>query len=692
MPKGKNEGDLKRNPSEASEIPENLGLSEAQARMAALADEIRRYDHAYYDLDEPLISDSEYDQKFRLLLRLEEIFPSAKQLDSPTLRVGGKALDQFKKFKHQAPMLSLANALTSEEFLDFDARVHRFLDRPESQPLTYFSELKFDGLSMSLTYQDGLLVSAATRGDGEIGEEVTANIRTIRSIPLKLRTANPPERIEIRGEVLLPIRAFEELNREQESRGLKIFANPRNAAAGSIRQLDPKVAASRPLAFFAYGLGAHSSLEVSSFETYQQILETWGLPVNRIKSVCIGAQEVLNFYQRIEKMRSSLPFEIDGIVVKLNSFLEVDQAGAVARNPRGMIAFKFPPTQDSTVIEDIQIQVGRTGVLTPVASVRPVRLGGATIRRATLHNQDEIDRKDIRIGDHVIVQRAGDVIPEVVRVLKEKRTGSEVPFKIPNICPVCGSEVDRREGEAAIRCTSRNCIAQLKERLRHLVMKDALNIEGLGEKIIEQLVDEGKVRHPAHLYQLTPEDLLELDGFAEKSASSLISSIQGSRRPELYRLLFGLGIRHVGESTAKLLASSFADLSIIRTSTSDELVKIDEIGPEVASSIRAYFDDTQNQRELNELLNYIHPVAPPKGTIDGPLKGKTFVLTGTLPDWSRSEATREIEALGGKVSGSVSKKTDYVVAGEDSGSKLSKARELGVEILDSQGLRALIGK
>ncbi|NDD91664.1 NAD-dependent DNA ligase LigA [bacterium] len=574
----------------------------------------------------------------------------------------------------------------------FDERVHRFLDLPQKEDLEYFCELKFDGLSINLQYQDGLLISAATRGDGEVGEDVTQNIKTIRSIPLRLDTPSPPRFIEIRGEILLPIKDFDQLNDEQLSRGQKTFANPRNAAAGSVRQLDASIAASRPLTGFFYGMGAVSGARFNRMSEFEDQLESWGFRVGKHRRVCHGRDAVLKFYRQIESQRDTLPFEIDGIVVKLNRLDHLDRAGTVSRSPRGMVAFKYPPRQESTLIEDIIVQVGRTGALTPVAVVKPVRLGGATIRRATLHNQDEIDRKDIRIGDRVLIQRAGDVIPEVVQVITEARTGKEKKFKLPTHCPVCESPVERKPGEAVARCTSRNCVAQLKERLRHLVMKDALNIEGMGEKIVEQLVDNGFVKHPADLFRISKEDLLELEGFADKSSQNLIDSVTAAKTPELYRLIFGLGIRHVGEATAKNLARAFGSMEKLSKAKEDDLLDVDEIGPEMAKSIIEHFSHPENRHELEALLHEIKPIAPKKVSAGSALAGKVLVLTGTLPTLSRSDATKIIEENGGKVSSSVSKNTDFVVAGEEAGSKLEKAQALGVAILDEKGLLSLIGR
>ncbi len=673
-----------------------MGFSPNQAkkRIAELTELIQHHDHRYYVLDDPEVSDAQYDALFRELQALEGEHPALRRSDSPTQRVGGQPLDQFEKIRHRVPMLSLANALTKEEFLEFDERLHRLLDRAASDELEYWVELKFDGLSLNLTYEQGLLVHAATRGDGEVGEEITQNVRTIRSVPLKLRASEKqpiPERIEIRGEAILPIRAFEKLNEQQRAKNQKTFANPRNAAAGSLRQLDPAITASRPLEVFCYGIGESIGFKnVKTLSGYHEALKAWGCSVGKISQICLGTKPVLEFYQRIESERDRLPFEIDGVVVKLNRLAELDQAGFVSRSPRGMIAFKFPPRQETTVIREITVQVGRTGTLTPVAHVDPVRIGGAMVRRATLHNQDEIDRKDIRVGDRVLIQRAGDVIPEVVRVLTESRTGREIPFQLPTQCPVCGSTVERKPGEAATRCVSEECVAQIRERILHFVSKGALDLEGMGDKIVELLVEEGLVKRSADLFALTKEDFLELEGFAEKSSQNLIDAIQKARRVELNRLIYGLGIRHVGERTAKLLARHWGSIEALRDADLDQLQGVHEVGPEVARSVRSYFENKKNQADLKSLLIYLEVLAPKSAVSGGKLSGKTFVLTGTLPELSRTDATRLIEEQGGRVSSSVSKKTDYVVAGAEAGSKLEKAKDLEVRILDEKELLRLL--
>jgi DNA ligase (NAD+) len=668
-----------------------IAKNKAAQRIAELTDLIHHHDFKYYVLDDPEISDAAYDALMRELQKLEEDFPDLRQSNSPTQRVGGKVADMFQKIKHRVPMLSLANALAEQEFTDFDDRVHRFLELEPGAPIEYFSELKFDGLSINLTYEKGELVSAGTRGDGETGEDVTQNIRTIRSIPLRLNAKKPPKLIEIRGEVILPIAEFEKLNKEQEKKGEKLFANPRNAAAGSLRQLDSRITASRPLTAFFYGMGEVDGMRFTKMSEYEDCLQEWGFPVGKLREICHGPQDVLKFYRKVEAQREKLPFEIDGVVVKLNRLSQIDQAGYVSRSPRGMIAFKYPPRQETTTVEDILVQVGRTGALTPVAIVSPVRLGGATVRRATLHNQDEIDRKDIRIGDRVVIQRAGDVIPEVVKSVTDVRTGKEKKFKLPEKCPVCGTKAERKEGEAVTRCPNRSgCPAQLKERIRHFAFIDAMNIDGLGEKIVELLVDEELVSRYGDLFRLTQEQILKLEGFGEKSSQNLIKAIDEAKSRELYRVIFGLGIRHVGERTAKTLANYFGSLERIMEASVEELENVHEIGPEVAKSVHHYFSDKQSRKEVEDLLPFLKIKAPAKGGGAGRFAGKTFVLTGTLPSLGRSDATRMIEDQGGRVSSSVSKKTDFVVAGEEAGSKLDKARDLGVPVIDEAELLKML--
>jgi DNA ligase (NAD+) len=662
-----------------------ISRGQAQTRIQELVSLIHHHDFRYHVLDDPEISDLAYDLLFRELQALEKEHADLILPDSPTRRVGATPQSAFTKLRHRVPMLSLTNALVQEEFLEFDDRVRRLIEVKDDQLVEYFVELKFDGLSLNLTYENGKLTSAATRGDGEVGEDVTQNVKTIRSVPLKLRTKTPPAYIEIRGEAILPVAEFEKLNRDQEKKGLKLFANPRNAAAGSLRQLDSAITASRPLMVFCYGVGHSEGLQAKTLAEYEELLVEWGFRVGELRKVVKGPQPVLKFYEKIRAAREKLPIEIDGIVVKLNRLSDIDHAGYISRSPRGMIAFKYPPRQEMTTVEDIIVQVGRTGALTPVALVSPIQIGGAVVRRATLHNQSEIDRKDIRIGDRVVIQRAGDVIPEVVKVIVDVRTGTEIKFRLPSHCPVCKTLVEHPEGEAVARCMNRECIAQVKERMRHFVMKDALNIEELGEKTIDQLVELKLIVHYADIFRLTHEKLMTLEGFGEKSSAKLLHSIHQARETDLYRFIFGIGIRHIGEKTAKTLARHLGTIDRFFEMTQEQYEEIHEIGPEMAKSLSRFFHDEKNKEEIATLLQYLTPRSPVISKVNqGFALGKTFVLTGTLPTLSRSQATLMIEEGGGKVSSSVSKKTNYLLAGEEAGSKLTKAKELGVQVLDEK--------
>ncbi len=662
----------------------------ARKRATELTELLERANHLYYVQDAPEISDSAYDKLFHELRELEEKHPDLAFSNSPTARIGGAPVDEFKKVKHAVPMLSLSNCFDEKDFRSFDERVRKFLDAAPGADLEYHVELKFDGLSMSLTFEDGDFEFGATRGDGETGEDVTHNIRTIRSIPMRLQGMKLPKRIEIRGEVILPIKDFEKLNVEQAKRDDKIFANPRNAAAGTIRQLDPKIAASRSLTAFWYGIGACEGYQFDSIDEMQTTFAEWGLRIGDHRKVCRGVDEVLKFYEKIQSLRDRLPYEIDGIVVKLNRMRDLDQAGYVSRAPRGMTAFKYPPRQETTVIEDILVQVGRTGALTPVAALRPVKVGGVMVSRATLHNQDEIDRKDVRIGDTVFIQRAGDVIPEVVSVVKEKRTGKEKKFSILEWAEKNGITAERKEGEAAYRAT--NAGGELRQRrFEHFAMKDAMNIDGLGWKIIEQLFEAKLLETFADLYRLKLPNLLALEGFKEKSSKNLLDAIAATRKVDLYRFLFGLGIRHVGERTSKIVANHFGDLAPMLLASEDDFMAIHEIGPEVAKSLKDYFSSDEGANEVKDLSKYVSPIPPKKAGASAPFAGLTIVLTGTFPNLSRSEATRLIEENGGKTASSVSKKTHIVVAGADAGSKLDKAQELGVEVIDEAEMMRRIG-
>lgn len=663
--------------------------SEAKARIDFLVEELNRYSEAYHVLDKPVVDDATYDKLFRELEKLEEDNPKLKRLDSPTMRVGDKPLTQFQKHQHIVPMLSIANAMNLDELEDFDERVKKNIGGHEGE-IEYHCELKFDGLSISLVYEKGFLVKAATRGDGYIGEDVTQNIRTIKNFPLKLKDKNPPDRIEIRGEVVLPLKEFQALNRQRELDGEPVFANPRNAAAGSIRQLDSKLTASRPLKIFAYAFGDTGNWRIpSTQDKIQSQIKEWGFADAEHHVVGKGVNAVSKFYEKILKIRDQLPFDIDGLVIKVNSIQLQNELGFVARSPRSMVALKFPPRQEQTKLLDILVQVGRTGVLTPVAVLEPVMVSGVKVSRAALHNQEDIDRKEIKIGDTVVVQRAGDVIPEVVSVVKDRRSGKEIAFKIPNKCPVCGSKTVKDEEEVAIRCPNRKCPAQIKEAIEHFASKSCMDIVGLGPRIIEQLLENKLIDRISDLYFIKNTDLLRLEGFQEKSAEKLINAIAQSKSRPLEKFIHGLGIRHVGEQLAKSLARGMGDIESLLKAKMEDLLNIDDVGETVAESILEFFSDKENIAEIKRIMSM--GIQFKKMNTQGEkFKSKTFVLTGTLPKLSRQEATALIEANGGKVSSSVSKKTDFVLAGEEAGSKLDKARELGITVLNEAELHALI--
>jgi DNA ligase (NAD+) len=665
----------------------------ARARVAALREEIEAHNHRYHVLDAPTISDAEYDKLFRELQKLEADHPLLADPDSPTQRVGASPLAQFDVVRHRVPMLSLGNGFEDADVENFDARVRDGLDRDS---VDYACELKFDGLAISLRYENGRFVQAATRGDGEAGEDVTANIRTLRGIPLKLR-GTVPAVLEVRGEVLLFRKDFAKLNADQGERGEKVFINPRNAAAGSLRQLDPRITARRPLRFFAYGWG---EIEGQAPHATHSAMMTWleelGFPVNNERKVVTGAEGLLGFYRDIQVRRPDLAYDIDGVVYKVDSLSAQRTLGFVSRAPRFALAHKFPAEEATTELLKIEFQVGRTGAITPVARLAPVFVGGVTVTNATLHNEGEIHRKDVRVGDTVVVRRAGDVIPEVVAPVPEKRPADAAPFVMISQCPVCGSAVEKPEGEIVARCTGGLfCAAQRKQALLHAVQRRALDIEGLGEKLIDQLVDTDRVKTLADLFTLDAATLAELPRMGMKSAENVVAAIQGARTPALGRFLFALGIRHVGESTARDLAKRLGSLQAVMDASEEALLEVPDVGPIVAASIHRFFAEEHNREVVRALLaNGVTPgqeaVAASGGGAQGVLAGKTLVLTGSLPTLSRDEAAELIQGAGGKVSGSVSKKTHYVVAGEDAGSKLAKAQELGVTILDEDGLRALL--
>ncbi len=674
--------------------------------LAQLRQLLHEHAHRYYVLDAPTIPDAEYDRLFRELQSIEAAHPELVSADSPTQRVGATPLAAFAGVRHAMPMLSIRTETDTEASgaLNFDARVRRELALAESAPvIEYVAELKFDGLAMSLRYENGVLVQAATRGDGELGEDVTQNIRTIGQIPLRLDPAAPgalpaPPVLEVRGEVYMGRADFETLNERQRAAGQKTFVNPRNAAAGAVRQLDPAIAAQRPLSFFAYGLGEVTPAEAGGpvFATHHGLLQSlkyWGFPVSSLATIALGATDLVAYYERIARQRDALPFDIDGVVYKVNSLALQQRMGFVTREPRWAVAHKFPAQEQLTTVLAIDVQVGRTGKLTPVAKLAPVFVGGVTVTNATLHNEDEARRKDVRVGDTVVVRRAGDVIPEVVSVLPEKRLPDATVFAMPTQCPVCGSVAMREEGEADHRCSGGLfCSAQRKQAILHFAQRRAVEVEGLGDKLVEQLVDSGVIRTLPDLYRLGLTSLAALDRMADKSAQNIVDALQKSKQTTLPRFLFGLGIRHVGEATAKALARHFGSLNAIMDAPLERLLEVSDIGPVVAQSLRTFFEQAHNREVVAQLRACgLHwEEGAPAERLPTPLAGKTLVITGTLPTLSRDEAKDLIEVAGGKVAGSVSKKTHYLLAGLDTGSKLAKALELGVAVIDENGLKELL--
>ena len=664
-----------------------------EERAKRLRGEIERYNYAYYVQDAPVVPDSEYDRLFTELQELEATHPELVRPDSPTQRVGGTPLSQFEKVEHKIPMLSLQNGLSETDVEAFDQRVSEELGGIR---VDYEAELKFDGLAVSLRYEKGLLVQAATRGDGTFGENITANVRTIRSVPLRLSDLAPPEVLEIRGEVLMFKKDFHDLNRRQRENGQKEFVNPRNAAAGSLRQLDSQITASRKLRFFAYGLGELAGMPLPS--TQSRLLEWFvqmGIPVCEERKVVHGLKGLMVFFRDIETRRDSLPYEIDGVVYKVNQLSGQQKLGFISRAPRFALAHKFPAQEVLTEVTGIDVQVGRTGAITPVARLKPVFVAGVTVTNATLHNEDEVRRKDVRIGDTVIVRRAGDVIPEVIASIPERRPADAQKFVMPTHCPVCGSPIVRPEDEAVARCSGGwiNCPAQKKGGLQLFASRRAMNIEGLGEQLIDQLVDKKIIGDAADLFRLDLETLSGLERMADKSAGNLLNELEKSRRTTFARFLYALGIRHVGEATARSLAEHFGNLKDLMEASQEQLLDVDDIGPIVASSIRQFFDDECNRELIAKLRSCgVHwpekAMTAKSGAL--PLQDKRFVLTGTLPSLTRDDAAEIIRNRGGKVSGSVSRKTDYVLAGSDPGSKLAKAQELGIRVLDENEFMRLI--
>ncbi len=667
-------------------IPDNI-----KQEIEKLVKDLNYHCYRYYVLDSPVISDEEYDQLYHRLKELEERYNYILP-DSPTQRIGASPLDKFKKVKHTEPMLSLDNAFSYDEVKEFEKRVKRFLGA--GAVIEYTVEPKYDGLAIELTYRDGLLFRASTRGDGYEGEDVTQNIRTIKSMPLKIaEVSKVPAEIDIRGEVYMDIEEFEALNREREQKGESVFANPRNAAAGSVRQLDSSITAARKLHLACYGIGTVKGIEFKSQLEFFKWLEKTRFPVPSVVKLGKGIDEVIHLIREIEEKRSTFPFETDGAVIKVNDFELQRLLGVKTREPRWAIAYKFPAHQGTTRIKDIIPSVGRTGVITPIAMLAPVRIGGVTVSRSTLHNWDEIERKDIRVGDTVVVERAGDVIPHVVMVIKEKRTGKEKTLHIPEKCPVCGSKIVREEGEVAVRCVGLNCPAQVQERIRHFASRGALDIEGLGEKNVELLYSSGLVNHFVDMYRLKKEDLLKLPRFAEKSARNLIDAIERSKHITLARFLYALGILHVGEYASKLLAKNFEKLEDLYEISTERIIKIKQMGEKIASSVSDFFKDPENIKTLKTLkslgLKITNPDFKGKEKGERPLEGLTFVITGTLPR-PRNEVEELIESLGAHASSLVSKSTDYVIVGENPGSKLQKAQSLGVKTISYEELLKII--
>ena len=658
-------------------------------RIEKLREEIEYHNHRYYVLDQPEISDAQYDRLMRELEKLEKDYPELRSPNSPTQRIGASPLEEFEIVRHTVPMLSLANAFDETEARDFDKRVKKFLGT--SEEIEYVAEPKFDGLAIELVYERGQFVVGSTRGDGVNGENITQNLRTIKTIPLQLirKELPAPERLEVRGEAIMQLKKFKELNRKREEMGEPSFANPRNAAAGSVRQLDPKITAERPLEIYLYALG-----EVRGWtpKTQWEVLKTlpkWGLRTNPHVRKCEGIEEVLHYYHEMNEKRETLPYEIDGTVVKVNRLDLQARLGEIARSPRWALAFKFQPKQETTKILDIRVQVGRTGALTPVAVMEPVKVGGVEVSRATLHNQDEIDRLDVRIGDTVVIQRAGDVIPEVVEVITSKRKETQKKFKMPSKCPVCGAEVVKEE--AIHRCIGLDCPAQLKGRIRHFASKRAIDIEGLGVKLIDQLVDKGLVKDVADIYYIKKEELIVLERMADKSAQNIIDAIEESKTKPLSKFLYALGIRHVGETTAEDLARRFQRLDDFFDLSEEDLMEVEGIGPEVAGSVHQFFGDKKNRESIDRLRKAGVRVIESKAKEKGKLAGKTFVFTGALKGFERDEARNLVESLGGMTASTVSKKVNFVVVGEDPGSKFDKAKELGIKTRTEEEFKKMVG-
>jgi DNA ligase (NAD+) len=652
---------------------------------------LHHHNYRYYVLDDPEISDAGYDRMMQELIRLEKTYPQLIRPDSPSVRVGAPPLTRFDTISHSVPMLSLDNGFNDGEILDFDNRVKKNLDTTDD--IIYTAEPKMDGVAVELVYENGKLTAASTRGDGVTGELITANVKTIRAVPLLMQTsglAGEPSHLEVRGEVFIGIEAFNNYNQERLDQGLPPFANPRNAAAGSLRQLDSKITAGRPLDVFFYGVGIVADVVLESHWDLLQSLKNWGFKINPLIRPKIKIKEILAFYRELIEKRHQLPYDIDGMVIKVDSLALQQRLGATTRSPRWAIAFKFEALQETTVLENIEVQVGRTGVLTPVAHLVPVKVGGATVSRATLHNEDEIKKKDVRIGDTVLIQRAGDVIPEVVKVILSKRSGTEKKFTMPDICPVCRSAVVRIEGESAIRCINYSCSAQVKERIKHFSSKGAFDFDGLGDKLVDQLVEKKLLTSYADLFKLDVETLAGLERMGAKSAANLIQAFENGKQIGFAKFIYALGIRNVGEHVAALLAAHFESLEALVSCSKDDLIALEGIGPVVAESIAGFFNQEENLIIVEHILHSGVQIVFEAQKMTGLLDGKVFVLTGSMENMTRRQAKELIAAAGGKVSGSVSRNTDYVVAGESAGSKLAKARELGIPIIDEVTLREMI--
>jgi len=662
----------------------------AAARAAELKETLERYNYRYHALDDPEVPDAEYDRLMLELRALETQYPELLTVDSPTQRVGAAPVAAFGAVRHRLAMLSLDNAFSEDDVRDFDRRIRERLGRED---IRYSAEPKLDGLAISARYEKGVFVQGATRGDGETGEDITQNLRTIKALPLKLRADRPPQVLEVRGEVFMPLAGFERFNREAVARGEKSFVNPRNAAAGSLRQLDPRMTAARPLDLFIYGLGIVEGGELPALHSETlQALRGWGFKICPQSRVVAGADGCLDYYREMGEQRPKLKYQIDGVVYKVDDLELQRRLGFISRAPRWAVAHKFPAEEALTTVRDIEFQVGRTGALTPVARLEPVFVGGVTVSNATLHNMDELTRKDVRVGDTVVIRRAGDVIPEVARVLPERRVKGAKLVALPTVCPVCGSPVVREADQSVARCTGgRVCAAQRKEEIKHFASRRALDIQGLGDKLVEQLVDRDWVRTPADLFALQTDQLSTLERMGDKSAQKLQSAILASKHTSLQRFLYALGIRDVGEATALALAQHFGDIGPLRAAAEEEIQHVPDVGPVVAKNVAAYFQDSDNAAIVDRLLaGGITWPAPPSVGSDTELAGKTFVLTGTLQALTREAAEEAIVQLGGKVSGSVSKKTHYVVAGAEAGSKLKKAHQLGVEVLDEAAFLKLL--